>query len=397
MRRGDRASAPVTSRPRQRIRPDFTGRIPASASSSSDCPFPATPATPTISPRRTSKRTPLTRSTPSPSSTTRSATSRITSPGRAGPLSTRRLTRRPTISSASCSDVVSAVAQGRDDPALAHDGDGVRHLADLAELVGDEDDRLALAPEGPQDAEEMVGLLRREDRRGLVEDQEVGAPVERLQDLHPLALAHAEVLDPRVEVDLEVVLPAEPLELGPAARQARLEPEAPFDAQDDVLQDGEGLHQHEVLVHHADPGRERVLRAPDRGRPAAHEDLAPVGPMIAVEDAHQRGLAGAVLADDAVDRAGPDRQADVLVGVDLAEPLVDAAELDDGGRGHGASDVSGSVWHYRPITWSARRSTDAGMVSPSALAVSRLTVSSNRTGSTTGRSAGLAPLRILST
>ena len=32
MPRGERARSPVMSRPRQRIRPDFTGRMPASAS-----------------------------------------------------------------------------------------------------------------------------------------------------------------------------------------------------------------------------------------------------------------------------------------------------------------------------------------------------------------------------
>ncbi len=49
------------------------------------------------------------------------------------------------------------------------------------------------------------------------------------------------------------------------------------------------------------------------------------------------------------------------------------------------------------MTSSARNSTDCGIVSPSALAVLRLTTSSNFAGCSTGRSAGFAPLRILST
>ena len=52
--------------------------------------------------------------------------------------------------------------------------------------------------------------------------------------------------------------------------------------------------------------------------------------------------------------------------------------------------------HYS-ITWSARPSTDGGIVSPNALAVLRLITNSNLVGCSTGRSAGLAPLRILST
>src|SRR5262245_12123151 len=55
-----------------------------------------------------------------------------------------------------------------------------------------------------------------------------------------------------------------------------------------------------------------------------------------------------------------------------------------------------SPLHYL-ITWSARSSTECGMVRRSALAVFRLITSSNLVGCSTGRSAGFAPLRILST
>src|SRR5262249_34695833 len=48
------------------------------------------------------------------------------------------------------------------------------------------------------------------------------------------------------------------------------------------------------------------------------------------------------------------------------------------------------------ITSSARASTEGGMVRPRALAVFRLITSSYLLGCSTGRSAGLAPLRILS-
>jgi hypothetical protein len=49
------------------------------------------------------------------------------------------------------------------------------------------------------------------------------------------------------------------------------------------------------------------------------------------------------------------------------------------------------------ITSSARKMTDGGIVSPSALAALRLTTSSNLTGRSTGKSAGFAPFKILST
>jgi hypothetical protein len=49
------------------------------------------------------------------------------------------------------------------------------------------------------------------------------------------------------------------------------------------------------------------------------------------------------------------------------------------------------------MTWSARPSTDGGIVRPRTFAVFRLTTRSNFVGCWMGRSAGLAPLRILDT
>ena len=90
-----------------------------------------------------------------------------------------------------------------------------------------------------------------------------------------------------------------------------------------------------MLVHHADPRRERVLRAANRGAPAAQLDLAAVGLVVPVENAHERRLAGAVLADDAVDCARVNDERDVAVRVHAAESFVDTPELDQrrGGRG----------------------------------------------------------------
>jgi len=80
--------------------------------------------------------------------------------------------------------------------------------------------------------------------------------------------------------------------------------------------------------------------------------------------------------------------------------------------GHGAAPVVMSLvlpvplrpYPQRPehpghhsITWSARSSSARGMVRPSALAALRLMISSNLIGCSTGRSAGLAPFKILST
>src|SRR6516164_7377270 len=69
--------------------------------------------------------------------------------------------------------------------------------------------------------------------------------------------------------------------------------------------------------------------------------------------------------------------------------------------GWGASGAKRTAIHSEcgcySMTSSARARTEGGIVSPSALAVLRLTTSLNLVGCCTGRSAGLAPFKILST
>ena len=54
-------------------------------------------------------------------------------------------------------------------------------------------------------------------------------------------------------------------------------------------------------------------------------DRAFVRTVDALQDAHQRRLAGAVAADDGVDRPRRDGEVDAVVGDDRAEPARDAA------------------------------------------------------------------------
>ena len=60
----------------------------------------------------------------------------------------------------------------------------------------------------------MVGLGRRQHAGRLVEDQDLGAAIERLQDLDALLQADRQLLDHRVGIDLQPVFPLEPLQLG---------------------------------------------------------------------------------------------------------------------------------------------------------------------------------------
>ncbi len=214
-----------------------------------------------------------------------------------------------------------------DDLAEADDGDAVGDLADLAELVGDEDDRLPGLAELAHDVHQLVGLLRGEHRGGLVEDEEPGVAGQGLDDLHALLHAHREVLDEGVGIHVE----AETLgDLGdPVAGGVEVQRAGEAGglvAEHDVLRDGEDGDEHEVLVHHADPGRHRVAGTGEVLDHAVELDLALVGLVEAVEDVHQGRLAGAVLTEQAVDLTGLDREGHLVVGHHASEALGDAAK-----------------------------------------------------------------------
>jgi hypothetical protein len=83
-----------------------------------------------------------------------------------------------------------------------------------------------------------------------------------------------------------------------------------------------------VLEHHADAQRARLLRVAHLHRLAVEVHAALVGLDRAVDDLHQRALAGAVLAQHGVDLAGLHRQADVVVGRTAGYCLLMPLELE---------------------------------------------------------------------
>ena len=67
----------------------------------------------------------------------------------------------------------------------------------------------------------MVGLLRRQHAGRLVQDQDMRAAEQRLEDLDPLLHADGQLADRRVEIDLEPVVALERRDLGPAPARPR--------------------------------------------------------------------------------------------------------------------------------------------------------------------------------
>ena len=307
--------------------------MPASASSSSDWPLPATPATPRISPSRNMNETPSTRATPRSSRTTRSRASSAIGSRMSGALVDLEDHLAPDHGVGELGRRGLRRFEVSDDFAPPHHRDAVGQAHDLAQLVGDEDDRLVLALEHAQHLEQLIRLGRRQHRGRLVEHEDLGAAHQRLQDLDPLLQADRQFADDGVGIDFEAVFAPELRRAAcgslPAPSASSGPPSAPSITFSSTLN---GCHQHEMLEDHADAVADRFARGADPHRLAIDADFARVGFIEAVEDRHQRRFAGPVFADDAVDDSALDREIDVIVGVNRAEALVDADQF-DGGRG----------------------------------------------------------------
>ena len=295
---------------------------------------------PRISPARTSRSTPWTTSRPRSSLTDQS----FDPEHRAGRVRFAAIDGERDLAADHQLGEVLLVRLGRDpladDLAAPDDRDPVGDLEDLVELVADEDDAVALGREAAQDLEDLLGLLRCQDGGRLVEDEDLGVAVERLEDLDPLLPADGQGADLDVGVDLE----AEPSTEfdDPAIGLVAVEEDRighRLLAEDDVLGDGQDRDEHEVLVDHADPAGDRVRGTGQVDLGAIEQDRALVGRGQPVEDVHQGGLAGAVLAEQRVDLARPDVEIDVVVGDDARIPLRDAAHLERGCLDHRNVDV----------------------------------------------------------
>ena len=100
-------------------------------------------------------------------------------------------------------------------------------------------------------------------------------------------------------------------------------------AHDDVVEHREALHQLEVLVHHADAQIVGVVGVVDGHDLAVLADLPLLRLVQAEQNAHQRGFARAVFAQQGVDLTAAQLQGDVVIGDDARESLRYMEHLND--------------------------------------------------------------------
>ena len=318
---------PTSSSPSRVIEPWTRSCRPRMASVSSVWPLPWTPAMARISPRAIPKLMPSTTCWPLGAMTVRSLTSKVVSWGLGGSLVQGQAHGAAHHHGRQLGGGGAGIGRAHH-LAAPDDGDGVRDGLHLTELVGNEDDGGAVALELAHDVQQLIGILRSQHGRGLIEDEHLGVADECLDDFHALLHAHGEVFDQRVGVDVESVpvgdlpdLPAGVIQVQESAGLGGLR------SQCHILRDSKDRDQHEVLVHHADAGRHGVAGAAEGDRFVVDQDFALCGLVQSVEDVHQRGLASAVLAEQTVNLPGFDDHIDVIVGYQGAEAFCNALEF----------------------------------------------------------------------
>ena len=194
---------------------------------------------------------------------------------------------------------------------------GERHH--LAKLVRDhQDGEAGIDHHVAQHAQHFVGFAGREHRGRLVENEKTPLQIKLLEDFALLPLAGGNVGDPRVERHLERHPRKERFQLllflGPVHDGRNV-----VARQHQVFGDRHRRHQRKMLIHHAKPERVGILRIGDRLLAAADQHVA-FGRVVVAHDAfHQRAFAGAVFAEQRMERAGPHFQFDIVEGDEIAE------------------------------------------------------------------------------
>ena len=141
--------------------------------------------------------------------------------------------------------------------AVAQHGGAVAHALHLFEAVRDVEDRLAFGAQPLERLEQLVGLLRRQHRGRLVEDDQVRRLQQAADDLDALALADRQVADQRIGIERQAVAVGQRLRLGGDRADRRVVVER----QRDVLGRRQRLEQRKMLENHADAELLRDARA----------------------------------------------------------------------------------------------------------------------------------------
>ena len=201
----------------------------------------------------------------------------------------------------------------------SHNADGVRCIHNLAQLVRDQNDRFAFFFQSLKDAEQLIGFCRGQHTRRFVQNQNIGLTIKRLKDFDTLLHPYANVLDNSVRVDVQLVFFGKLQQRLSRFAQRGTQQLPVLSPKNNIFEDCKILDQFKVLEHHSDTSRNCGLTVGNLRLFARDENLTGVRFVKTIQNRHERRFTGTVFTDDPVDRAGHDRNRNVLVCLDRAK------------------------------------------------------------------------------
>ena len=212
--------------------------------------------------------------------------------------------------------------------AIAQDRGSFAQVEDLVQPVAHEEDADLPLSGLSHDGEQALDLMRREGRRGLVEDEDACLDGERLRDLDELLVRHRESANRRRHIEADAKLVEESTRLAShLAPGDRTEPTCRRVADTDVLRDRQVGEEAGLLVDDRDSHRSGVCWAVEGDDLAVEHHGPGVRLMDPGQDLDQGALAGAVLAHKPMDLSSHQLDGNVIERLRPAEVLGDPDEL----------------------------------------------------------------------
>ena len=209
--------------------------------------------------------------------------------------------------------------------APAQDRDPVADLHHLVELVGNNDNTLAVFLHPAQHVKQAGNLLGRQHGRRFVQDQDIRAAVQHLDDFHCLLLGNRHVIDFLGRIQLEAVPFRNLGHFGIDRLQVVLF--LCFRTEHYIFGSRKQIHQFEMLVNHTDFMFKRILWRTDHNLFPVNQDLSFIREIDTGNHVHQGGLAAAVFSENGQDLTPIDIQIHMIVRHNRAEPFGDSAHL----------------------------------------------------------------------
>ena len=175
---------------------------------------------------------------------------------------------------------------------LTHDCHNIRYFFDFIELMGNDDDCLAIIAHRTDDIKQFLCFLRCQYGSRFIENQYIRTTVENFQDFYRLLLRYGHIIDFLVRINFKTIAVRNCLYL---FRQfPTIQSSLFLQSKDNVFSSRKYINQFEMLMNHTDLMGICILWRSDADRFPVDQNFAFIRKVDASQHVHQGCLAGAV-------------------------------------------------------------------------------------------------------